>query len=747
VPGTKVHAETSGECRITTFDVGHGDAILLDWQSGNGRWTALIDGGQHPEPLASHLQAADLTSLDLVVGTHPDTDHIQGLLGIPDGFPVGQYWGPPVAAFERYAWLFGARSAAAISRCREVERRMQSLGAAVLYPLDGYGARPSVGDGLTINVLSPPPQLMRTLLVADDISWLLTGVTTPFGWMLEPNREPMQEERAEWARLDAALRTGALSPEGIADLPRRPVARDTEPEQLAQEWARATGASAELFGDPLLNNSSIVLWVEVQTGHRRHRLLLPGDLENWTYLFATRSMGLQADVVKASHHGGRLHLEDALAADEFFSFVRPQVVLISANGSHDLPRTTTRDSAMRWGASVFCTQCRHLEFVSGDGGADACCYRRFACGCGGDVTLTLSADGIISSKQACHTGYGKRMGPVIQLRHHVVEPSPIVHRLFENELRKYVRWTKAALKRIHDNRKTISDMPSLGSDAVPRHQIAALAAEQGIHTLVPHIDTVLSEGMSRREFWAADASRYAAPPAAYHWLTRDEVREFLQTLGNVALIICPLAYNPRVTDRDTFLSSMGHSGLELYAEGHTKLPRTAFREVLWPAVLGRLRKWHCYQHDNGLVGLSLSRSAKDLYRQLLLGFRAPSYATEKDQLQLPTVETENELCSVPIIVNDIPKKDWDSHVGLWKEHVSRWFTFNGRALGDTEWQDAPRSSWGGTLWKLGQAEVWGDKASSGAYETNYKVEGYMHTTNDALDDIASLVCSSVNQIW
>jgi len=72
------------------LDVGQGDAILV--QTPDGR-QILIDGGPNPTALLSELSAVlpfwD-RSLDLVVLTHPDGDHLTGLLAVLDRYQVGR---------------------------------------------------------------------------------------------------------------------------------------------------------------------------------------------------------------------------------------------------------------------------------------------------------------------------------------------------------------------------------------------------------------------------------------------------------------------------------------------------------------------------------------------------------------------------------------------------------------------------------------------------------------------------------
>lgn len=68
----------SGQLTVEVLDVGQGDAILITTPKGK---RALIDGstgnsGESPMP---YLQSRGVTSLDLVIATHPHADHIGGL--------------------------------------------------------------------------------------------------------------------------------------------------------------------------------------------------------------------------------------------------------------------------------------------------------------------------------------------------------------------------------------------------------------------------------------------------------------------------------------------------------------------------------------------------------------------------------------------------------------------------------------------------------------------------------------------
>ena len=80
-----------GIVEITFIDVGQGDAILI--RTPRGR-TVLVDGGGSPRravddyfdvgarKLVPYLQHIGVRRVDIVVNTHPDEDHLQGLLAV-----------------------------------------------------------------------------------------------------------------------------------------------------------------------------------------------------------------------------------------------------------------------------------------------------------------------------------------------------------------------------------------------------------------------------------------------------------------------------------------------------------------------------------------------------------------------------------------------------------------------------------------------------------------------------------------
>lgn len=99
---TGCHPNNKPRLVITCIDVGQGDSVLITFPNGKV-W--LVDAGGVPagdtesgvDPghrnVLPVLRAKGIQSLDVVVMTHPDEDHIQGLLAVSRHVPVGHvYW-------------------------------------------------------------------------------------------------------------------------------------------------------------------------------------------------------------------------------------------------------------------------------------------------------------------------------------------------------------------------------------------------------------------------------------------------------------------------------------------------------------------------------------------------------------------------------------------------------------------------------------------------------------------------------
>lgn len=85
-----VRESRNGLLTISFLDVGQGDAIFIDAPNGN---QVLIDGGKDSSVLRALGRAMPWydRSIDVVIPTHPDQDHIGGLMQILARFRVGLF--------------------------------------------------------------------------------------------------------------------------------------------------------------------------------------------------------------------------------------------------------------------------------------------------------------------------------------------------------------------------------------------------------------------------------------------------------------------------------------------------------------------------------------------------------------------------------------------------------------------------------------------------------------------------------
>ena len=88
---------------LTFLDVGQGDSILVEFPKGK---RMLIDGGGSYEDrfdtgksiLAPFLWNKKIRNLDYLVLTHPDPDHLKGLIFVAANFGIGQFWSTGIRA-------------------------------------------------------------------------------------------------------------------------------------------------------------------------------------------------------------------------------------------------------------------------------------------------------------------------------------------------------------------------------------------------------------------------------------------------------------------------------------------------------------------------------------------------------------------------------------------------------------------------------------------------------------------------
>ncbi len=126
--------------KIDFFDVGQGSAILIDAPNGN---QALIDGGPSGAILNKLGEALPFSDrkIELVILTHPDSDHLSGLIEVLRRYEVGQILETGIAdsSAEYQVWndLIEAKNVPVVfARAGQAIKIADNLIIEILYPLD-----------------------------------------------------------------------------------------------------------------------------------------------------------------------------------------------------------------------------------------------------------------------------------------------------------------------------------------------------------------------------------------------------------------------------------------------------------------------------------------------------------------------------------------------------------------------------------------------------------------------------------
>jgi len=125
----------------------HGESILIQTPGGKN---VLIDAGlPHAAPtVIDYLRAQGVDSIDLLVLTHDDPDHVGGMYAVARAFPIERYWESPLRASSAlHDLLLGQLKRDEVSR------------VAVM-----RGSRLEIEEGVSLDVLAPWRPWIKTPL-------------------------------------------------------------------------------------------------------------------------------------------------------------------------------------------------------------------------------------------------------------------------------------------------------------------------------------------------------------------------------------------------------------------------------------------------------------------------------------------------------------------------------------------------------------------------------------------------------
>ncbi len=123
--------------KIVFLDVGQGDAVLIE----KGSNQILIDGGpssqKELEELGKYIPFWDRT-IELVIATHPDQDHIGGLIGVLKNYKVCEEMDNAATgdsdAYKNYLQLIDEKKIDRLRGERGMNIKLAEANLAILYP-------------------------------------------------------------------------------------------------------------------------------------------------------------------------------------------------------------------------------------------------------------------------------------------------------------------------------------------------------------------------------------------------------------------------------------------------------------------------------------------------------------------------------------------------------------------------------------------------------------------------------------
>lgn len=165
---------TSGNLSVTVLDVGHGDAIFVEFPQGE---TMLIDGGPGGENDAGKwvvlpfLRNKGINTINTVILTHPDEDHVGGLVSVLENIEVDYVFDSGISKKSKSYHNYKAAAEKGAQYYHSIKRGEQIIGFAdvellVLHPAN----TPLEGTGADINNKS-----VVVKIIYNRVSFLFCG--------------------------------------------------------------------------------------------------------------------------------------------------------------------------------------------------------------------------------------------------------------------------------------------------------------------------------------------------------------------------------------------------------------------------------------------------------------------------------------------------------------------------------------------------------------------------------------------
>ncbi len=306
---------------VDMLNVGKGDSYVVELDNGLGeKFIFVIDGGamEQSDVLISHVQKYHNNQINLAICTHPDTDHIGGLVTLFESCNVQHlFLNDPRDVLPEATLLQRARNnlnpqevsvfKSAFDRIDDLKEQAALQGTKHHQTTFANPQERFVWGGWKVYVLGPSESLFRDIWLNEDVvrDWFSSDT------------------------VDALVNAQPYS--SVLDDP----SIDTKP----------------------VNNSSIILLIE---GYGK-KLLFTGDAGKRALHDAMTVRDISGLTwFDVPHHGSRRNLDT-----QIINYLAPQVAYISSPGTTKHPRRTVIRALQKAGAVVFST-CKHGSICHGD---------------------------------------------------------------------------------------------------------------------------------------------------------------------------------------------------------------------------------------------------------------------------------------------------------------------------------------------------------------------------------------------
>lgn len=123
----------TGELSVHFIDVGQGDATYIKTATGEN---IVIDAGNKGkgDTVVEYLKTQNVNTIDVLISTHPDADHVGGLDEVVNSFPVKNVYAPKVSHTTQAYKDF-------LTAVKKQNVKIKTAKAGVELPLEGVKAR------------------------------------------------------------------------------------------------------------------------------------------------------------------------------------------------------------------------------------------------------------------------------------------------------------------------------------------------------------------------------------------------------------------------------------------------------------------------------------------------------------------------------------------------------------------------------------------------------------------------------